>query len=110
MWADTLMLDGYRVNGSAIASSVYGWPPLEPSSPVINHVKDFLAYISSAMLPGNRLVDAFPVLKYIPASMARWKREAMQWFEHQHNTFSGFRRGVEEKMVMSVNLLLGTWC
>ncbi len=104
-----VMLDGYRVNGSAIASSVYGWPPLEPSSPVINHVKDFLAYISSAMLPGNHLVDAFPILKYIPASMARWKREAMQWFEHQHNTFSGFRRGVEEKMVVTMNLLLCTW-
>lgn len=88
-----------RINASAICNSVYGWPPFEPGAPLMKHMQDFIAYGSKAALPGAHLVDIFPIMKYIPASMARWKRKAMKWHEDQDKVFKGFRVDAVDKTV-----------
>ncbi|KAI0810997.1 cytochrome P450 [Irpex lacteus] len=92
-WEENLQ----TINASAICNSVYGWPPFEPGAPLLKHIQDFIAYGSKAALPGAHLVDIFPIMKHIPASMAQWKRKAMKWHEDQDKVFKGFRVDAVEK-------------
>ncbi|KAI0792988.1 cytochrome P450 [Irpex lacteus] len=64
---------------SSIFSSVYGWPALGHGTSVVKHMNAFIAHLTDAARPGVYLVDFFPVLKYLPSWMARWKREGTAW-------------------------------
>lgn len=45
------------------------------------------------------MVDIFPVMNYLPAWMAKWKSDALEWHERETKMFEGFYEDVEEKMV-----------
>ncbi|KAI0088573.1 cytochrome P450 [Irpex rosettiformis] len=66
---------------SIIFSTVYGWPPLEANSPALKVAFELSERISSSIVPGAFLVDIFPLMKFLPAWMARWKREGMTFHD-----------------------------
>jgi len=45
------------------------------------------------------MVDLFPVMNYLPAWMAKWKRDALEWHERESKMFEGFYTDVNKKMV-----------
>ena len=77
---------------SAIFSTVYGWPALDPEKNAldIQHISGFAHRIAEAGLPGAFLVDVFPAMKYLPAWMAKWKREGIRWHDEMTKILSDF--------------------
>ncbi|KAG5734861.1 Steroid 17-alpha-hydroxylase/17,20 lyase [Termitomyces sp. T112] len=57
------------------------------------------ARLSNACIPGTSMVDLFPTLNYLPPWMAKWKRDALVWHQHESEMFEGFHAGVAEEMV-----------
>lgn len=55
-------------------------------------MQDFVARITTAAAPGAFLVDFFPIMKYLPSWIARWKREGLAWYEEQSRVFEGLSR------------------
>ena len=84
---------------SATTSSVYGWPALDYDSPLIQYIQGFVEYVARAAMPGAYLVDAFPIMKHIPASLAPWKRKGLEWHANESKKFEGFNNEVSEKIV-----------
>ncbi|KAI0088550.1 cytochrome P450 [Irpex rosettiformis] len=83
---------------SSIYSSVYGWPALGTETNYAKLMQDFVTRITSAAAPGAFLVDFFPIMKYIPAWMARWKREGLEWHEEQSKVFEEFNASAAAKI------------
>ena len=52
-----------------------------------------------ATLPGAYLVEIFPVMQYLPAFLAPWKREGQRFYQKYDQMFDTFLDGVKEKMV-----------
>ncbi|KAI0759801.1 cytochrome P450 [Irpex lacteus] len=95
--------DGWKLNiqliaVSSILSSVYGWTDIEPESPYPQFFQNFIERLGGACLPGSYLVDAFPAMKYLPAWVARWKREGLAWHDRHSQILKGFNAGIREKM------------
>lgn len=49
----------------------------------INHATEFINYNAHATTPGAYFVDFFPIMKYIPAWMAPWKRQGLARYEEE---------------------------
>ena len=62
-------------------------------------MQDVVTRILSAAVPGAFLVDFFPIMKYIPSWMARWKREGLAWHEEQSNVFEDLYSNSAAKFV-----------
>ncbi len=88
---------------SSILSSVYGWTDIEPESPYPQFFQNFIERLGGACLPGSYLVDALPAMKYLPAWVARWKREGLAWHDRHSQILKGFNAGIREKMVSSMS-------
>lgn len=88
-----------RITASAIASTVYGWPPLEAESPLVPQVGRFFIDLGSATLPGVHMVDGIPIMKHIPSFLAGWKRAGMAWHNKVNSFFERHRDDVKRKMV-----------
>ena len=88
-----------RFAASSIFSSVYGWPALEPGSPHILRIKNMVTRITSVGTPGASLVDFFPVMKHLPAWMAKWKREAEGYYRADSAMFEKLYSEAEERLV-----------
>ena len=87
---------------SNILTAVYGWPRMSTSSEdmaLVKRIHAHVEHISDAAIPGKFLVDVFPVLKYLPAWMAKWKRDGEAWFENESRMFAKFTASVRDKMV-----------
>lgn len=89
-----------------MASTVYGWPPLDAESPLVQHVQHFVKNIGTATLPGTHMVDAIPIMNYLPSFLAEWKREGMAWHEKENSFFEGHRDDVKRKMVHPISTYL----
>lgn len=89
----------HRYAASSIYSSVYGWPALDEETTYAKLMQDFVTRITSSAAPGAFLVDFFPIMKWIPAWMARWKREGLAWHEEQSKVFEEFNASAERKIV-----------
>ena len=50
---------------------------------------------------GNYLVEFFTWMKYLPSSMARWKRLAEEQHKEYSDMFIGMFREVEDRIVMT---------
>ena len=88
-----------RFAASAIFSTLYDWPPLKPEAPVIKQMLNFIARATNAGTPGNFFVEFFPVMKFLPSCVAKWKREGLAWNETQSRMLEGCAVGVSEKLV-----------
>ncbi|KAF8265474.1 cytochrome P450 [Lactarius quietus] len=70
-----------RHTWSSLLSIVYNHPQVESDDdPVVAGVAGHILRIMHEIHPGNRLVEFFPWMKYIPSWFAKWKRDAQYWF------------------------------
>ena len=85
---------------SNILTAVYGWPRIGPADKaVVTRISKHVEDISGAAIPGRFLVDVFPVLNYLPAWAAKWKRYGLDWHEAESRMFASFTKGVRDRMV-----------
>ncbi|KAI0088575.1 cytochrome P450 [Irpex rosettiformis] len=82
-----------------IEVTVYGWPPLEEDSPAIELVFKLAERVSNAAVPGAFLVDIFPLMKFLPAWMARWKREGEEFHNQMSAVLEKYLSDANEQMV-----------
>ena len=62
-------------------------------------MSDFSARVTNAVIPGNFFVDFFPLMKFLPTCVAKWKREGLAWNNTQSKFFEDCAAGVADKMV-----------
>ncbi|KAF8910811.1 cytochrome P450 [Mucidula mucida] len=66
-----------RAAASMIMSVVYDAPIIEDChDPSIARVNTFVERLARAAFPGEHLVEFFPWMRYLPNSIAKWKRDA----------------------------------
>ena len=83
-------------------SVVYDLPTVSsPHDPTVTKVNTFMERISHYAVPGNYLVEYFTWMKYIPSSIAKWKKEAEDGYEEYSGIFTGLFSDVEDRIVMS---------
>lgn len=91
-----------RFAASSILGAVYGRPPIDKTSDkMVVLINEYIAQISTALLPGKYLVDFFPPLLYLPKWLAKWKRDGDEWFHKGAVMFESFFDDVKERMVRS---------
>jgi len=66
-------------------------------------MNDFIARFAQAMCPGAYAVEFLPILDYVPASLARWKRDARADFHFYTQTFEKMFAKVKEDSVRTIN-------
>ncbi|THV02577.1 cytochrome P450 [Dendrothele bispora CBS 962.96] len=77
-----------RSSASTILSVVYGFPPIKRSEdPLIARIMEHMQRNVAAGTTGANLVEVFPILKYVPSWMAKWKRDAMRYYQEDTKFF-----------------------
>ena len=81
-------------------SVLYDHPMISSTDdPTVREINTFTDIAVDYTLPGNYLVEFFTWMKYIPSSIAKWKRIA----EERHNKYSAMFeamfRDVEDRVV-----------
>lgn len=90
----------YRTAASTVLCSVYGWDPIEPKDdPIVERINSLVNRIVHAALPGTYLVEIFPLMKYLPSWMAKWKREGLEWHAKDSKMLEGLLLAVKERVV-----------
>lgn len=64
-----------RFTASVVFSIAYGHRIDSLDAPVIKQQLHFMQFMASLNVPGAYLAESFPILKYVPQSLAPWKRE-----------------------------------
>ncbi|PPQ68795.1 hypothetical protein CVT26_001710 [Gymnopilus dilepis] len=88
-----------RAAASVIINATYGKPSLtddDDSFVKKNHALG--KRITEAIIPLSYMVDVIPPLKYVPAGIAKWKREGLEWYKETTKMLRGFVRDVEDEM------------
>ncbi|KAJ7797225.1 cytochrome P450 [Mycena olivaceomarginata] len=68
-----------RTAASVVLSIVYDLPPLtSEKDPKITLINDFVERLVKAAYPGAHFVEYFTWMRYLPAWMAKWKRDALE--------------------------------
>ena len=81
-------------------SAIYDLPPaLTINDPAIRKANDFNAAGIKYARPGNYLVETFPWMKYLPSSIAPWKKEAEEGFKDYSNFFESMYNEVKDRIV-----------
>ncbi|KAI0792995.1 cytochrome P450 [Irpex lacteus] len=80
---------------TAMFTSVYG-RFIETDSTLIRRAKTHIDHIMEHTAPTFRWYEMFPLLKHVPARLARWKREALEWHEKESQFFKGLSAGDSE--------------
>ena len=96
--SQSLTLSSPRSVISAVYASVYG-RPLESDSPVIAKAQAYMARIAKDSSPGLFLLELFPVLTMVPAWLAAWKNEALQWHENTTRFFEQLLGNLDKETV-----------
>ena len=71
---------------STIYTSIYG-RSISPESAIIERTKAHIGRLVKDATPGLYLCELFPLLKIVPAWMASWKREALEWYYNENQFF-----------------------
>ncbi|CAL1709874.1 unnamed protein product [Somion occarium] len=89
---------------STILSIVYGTEPLKSrEDPIVLRINHFMECMLKAALPGNYMVDIFPILNKLPPWLAKFKREGMAAHADFTAMFSEFLQGVKSDKYDSSN-------
>ncbi|KAI0681721.1 cytochrome P450 [Cytidiella melzeri] len=83
---------------STILTSIYGRPSISSNDPIVEKIVGLVNDVSPAVLPGAFLVDLIPIMMYIPAWVAKWKREGLAWHDTVTCMFEGLNNDVVNKM------------
>ncbi|KAF5356572.1 hypothetical protein D9758_008288 [Tetrapyrgos nigripes] len=71
-----------RVTASAILSVLYDQPPLQSlDNPTVRLMDEYAHRMRTAVQPGANLVEAMPILDYLPTFLAPWKQNANKDFQ-----------------------------
>ena len=83
-------------------SVVYDLPMVSSTDdPTLVKANRFLDIVLDYGQLGNYLVEFFTWMKYIPSSVASWKRLAEERYEEFSDMFVGLFREVEDRIVMT---------
>ncbi|KAF5370351.1 hypothetical protein D9758_006937 [Tetrapyrgos nigripes] len=89
-----------RVTASVILSVVYDQPPLRSlDEPSVHVMDDFLHKLNRAAQPGAHIVEAIPVLEYIPTFLSSWKKNAKRDFQKFSSMFLKDYSTVKERLI-----------
>ncbi|KAF8484313.1 cytochrome P450 [Gautieria morchelliformis] len=92
-----------RSTSSNILTATYGWPRItEEHASLVKRIHAHTARLANACIPGTSMVDLFPLMNYLPAWTAKWKRDALEWHERESKMFEDFYSDVSSKMVDGV--------
>ncbi|KIY64170.1 cytochrome P450 [Cylindrobasidium torrendii FP15055 ss-10] len=88
-----------RNSASAVMSMIYDHPPLTSgTSEAVRNVGELMIRLTRSAMPGAHLVEIFPWLRYVPASLAKWKRDALYWFQHDTEMLEGLFLEVRKRV------------
>jgi len=91
-----------RTSASTALSVIYDHPMVASTNdPTITRVNKFLEIAVDYGQLGNYLVEFFTWMKYIPSSVASWKRLAEERHEEYTDLFVGLFREVKDRIVMT---------
>ncbi|KAF5346116.1 hypothetical protein D9758_009952 [Tetrapyrgos nigripes] len=89
-----------RATSSIVLSMIYDLPPIKSlSDPFLNKIGDFNRRLSEVFYPGAHLVELLPILDYLPAWLAKWKRDAIKDFRFFSALFQKMFRVNKEQVV-----------
>ncbi|KAF5356604.1 hypothetical protein D9758_008287 [Tetrapyrgos nigripes] len=89
-----------RATASVILSVVYDQPPLRSlDEPSVHIMDDFIHKLNRAAQPGSHIVEAIPVLDYIPTFLSSWKKNAKRDFQKFSSMFLKEYTTVKERLV-----------
>lgn len=91
-----------RASASTTLSIIYDLPTI-PSidHPILQDVNRFLDLLVNYANPGNYLVEFFTWMKYIPSTLAKWKRDAEEGHRFYSDQFMAMFSEVEQRIVTS---------
>ena len=72
---------------------------LSTDDPTVREINTFAEIGVAYALPGNHLVEFFTWMKYIPSSIAKWKRVAEERHKKYFAMFEAMFRDVEDRIV-----------
>lgn len=79
---------------------IYDKPPItDVEDPEITRINDFTTRVVRAAFPGAHYVEFFTWIKYLPRSVARWKRDAEEWFRKDTQFFEGLFLEAQHRVV-----------
>ncbi|ESK85729.1 cytochrome p450, partial [Moniliophthora roreri MCA 2997] len=79
-----------RATASMVWSVVYDKEPItDVMDPQVAAVNDFITRIVRAAFPGAHYVEYFTWMKHLPSWMAKWKRDAEEWYKRDSEMFEG---------------------
>ena len=82
-------------------SIIYDYPTVTSlKNPTVKKANAFVDIGSHYSVPGNYLVEFFPWMRYIPSSMAGWKKLAEERFADYNKMFLDMFYAVEARIVM----------
>ncbi|KAI3603513.1 cytochrome p450 [Moniliophthora roreri] len=77
-----------RATASMVWSVVYDKEPItDVMDPQVAAVNDFITRIVRAAFPGAHYVEYFTWMKHLPSWMAKWKRDAEEWYKKDSEMF-----------------------
>ncbi|KAF7790517.1 hypothetical protein EIP86_001473 [Pleurotus ostreatoroseus] len=80
-------------------SIVYDWHPDDPrTTSVVERIYQMAHRLAYAAIPGNYLVEMFPIMLHLPDWLAGWKRDGRAWFKKDSEMFIELLKGVQDKM------------
>jgi cytochrome P450 len=85
-----------RFTASVVFSISYGHRIDSVDANIIRERLDFMQFMASLNVPGAYLAESFPILKYIPSSIAPWKRNIEERAEIETNVNLALLEGVRE--------------
>lgn len=88
-----------RYATSVILSSVFGRRGADFNNPGVKQIYHVQDQFSEILEPGNTPpADMFPILKYVPAFLAKWKQRAAKVREGQQELYLGLLEGTKARV------------
>lgn len=81
---------------TTMLAMIYSWSPVYPNTDaLVERIYDLAHRMAYAAIPGNFLVEIFPIMLYLPDWMAKWKREGRAWFKKDTDMFIELMNGAK---------------
>lgn len=93
-----LLKEVSRFTASNVLQIAYARRAVTPDDPVLGELEVVSQNISSAFTPGKYLVEALPMLDWLPMFMSPWKRELDKNHKIEKGLFSRLLQGVKAKL------------
>ncbi|KAE8448174.1 hypothetical protein EG329_009778 [Mollisiaceae sp. DMI_Dod_QoI] len=85
-----------RFTASVVFSISYGHRIDSVDAKIIRERLDFMQFMASLNVPGAYMAESFPILKYIPSSIAPWKRDIEEHALAETNANLALLEGVKQ--------------